>query len=193
MSQRTIRLESAGGGNAAVQKAVDELAAEGAGIAIGERDTDHVIRDNSVEHNAGPAVLFREPRRRGGNRVLLEGNRFAGSPEGPGEALVSIPSGVRDVALCGNEFTCPAGTAVPRASHLTAFPPTSPGPSSNSTALPPTCRANGPGSEVRISTTSTRKTTAWPSHGVAKAPTFSGRWIWARATPRPSCSMGASI
>ena len=76
----------------------------GVGISIGERDTDHIIRQNRIRGNAGPGVLFREPRYRGGDRVLLERNRFAGNCCEGGEAEVVIPSGVRDVTVRRNSF-----------------------------------------------------------------------------------------
>jgi len=76
----------------------------GAGISIGERDTDHMIRGNEISDNGGPGVLFRDPVRRGGNRVVLDGNRFARNCRDEGDAEVVIAAGIEEVVLRGNEF-----------------------------------------------------------------------------------------
>jgi hypothetical protein len=78
-----------------------------AGISVGERDTDHWIRDNHVAANAGHGVEFRRPLAHGGDRVRLEGNRFEGNhaaAAAPERVEIDIPAGLCDVHVGGNRF-----------------------------------------------------------------------------------------
>ena len=72
-----------------------------AGVSIGEMDTDHVVARNSIHHNAGPAIAFREPVTAGGDRVRIERNTFEAND---GDAEVWIPAGLYDIAVLANTW-----------------------------------------------------------------------------------------
>jgi hypothetical protein len=82
------------------------------GISIGERDTDHVLRNNEVRGNAGVGVQFREVGCRGGNRVILENNRLSGNCREHGDAEIVVPDRIRQIVLRGNEFSDLKGAAL---------------------------------------------------------------------------------
>jgi hypothetical protein len=82
------------------------------GISIGERDTDHLILRNVVQANGAEAVLFREVRHHGGDRVVLEANAFCGNCTREGSSEVAIAPGIRSVLLRGNAFEQLKGKAV---------------------------------------------------------------------------------
>jgi hypothetical protein len=79
------------------------------GISVGERDTDHLIRDNTVVGNARCGVEFREALVHGGDRVVLAGN-VIGPNEPGGKAEIVIGSNLHDVHMSGN-FVRPSGRA----------------------------------------------------------------------------------
>jgi len=81
-----------------------------AGISIGERDSDHIVRGNEIRGNAWRGVVFRDVHAHGGDRVVLEANTFAGNCLKQGDAEVFIASRIEGVELRGNEF---AGPSVP--------------------------------------------------------------------------------
>jgi len=82
-----------------------ELADNGkAGISIGTRDTDHLIRNNTICGNAQPGVLFRSAQRRGGERTLLRANTLAGNAVEGGGAEVVLSGGLRAVWIDANTF-----------------------------------------------------------------------------------------
>jgi hypothetical protein len=74
------------------------------GISIGERDTDHLIESNVIVGNQREGILFRKPLVHGGDRVGITDNVIGPNCLGEAEAEISIPSGLRDIALVGNTF-----------------------------------------------------------------------------------------
>jgi len=91
----------------------NELRANGRqGISIGERDTDHWIEANEVVGNAGEGVLWRGYSYRGGDRVVLTGNRIGPNGAGGGQGEIVLAGGLRDVHVLGNTVTPGKGGAV---------------------------------------------------------------------------------
>ena len=82
-----------------------------AGISIGERDTDHLIRRNRVRGNGLAGVLFRQPARRGGNRVLIRDNAIGPNCTEKGDCEILIPAGLRQVWLDANTIDPGKGRA----------------------------------------------------------------------------------
>jgi hypothetical protein len=80
-----------------------------AGISVGERDTDHLIEDNTIVGNAWEGILFREALYVGGDRTVVTGNRIG--PNGAKEPRheIAIERGVADVHVLGNTFTAAHG------------------------------------------------------------------------------------
>jgi hypothetical protein len=87
-----------------------------AGISVGERDTDHLLRGNTIASNRGPAILFRRPTAHGGDRVRIEGNRLEGNDLGEADARarseIRVAAGLEDVHVAGNTFDPGEGTAL---------------------------------------------------------------------------------
>jgi len=74
-----------------------------AGISIGGRDTDHVIRNNRIEGNRNSGVLFRDADRvMAGNRNHLENNRIVANGTGDGGPEIDIQGETCDVSLVRN-------------------------------------------------------------------------------------------
>ncbi|MCF7854644.1 MAG: right-handed parallel beta-helix repeat-containing protein [Candidatus Pacebacteria bacterium] len=76
-----------------------------AGISVGERDTDHVLSGNTIRNNQGPGILFREPRRRGGDRVLIADNTIARNCWKDGTAELEIAAGLHRIQVKENDFS----------------------------------------------------------------------------------------
>lgn len=74
------------------------------GISIGERDTDHIVRQNEIRGNAWAGIQFREVGCNGGDRVVLEANRLSGNCAEQDDAEILVPERIRQVVLQGNEF-----------------------------------------------------------------------------------------
>jgi hypothetical protein len=90
-----------------------------AGISIGEMDTDHWICHNTVAHNGGPAIEFREPILQSGDRVYIEENRFVSNRRAVSngiDAEIVIPENLHDIAIVNNRFET-AGKAVRIGAH----------------------------------------------------------------------------
>ncbi|HZP80267.1 MAG TPA: right-handed parallel beta-helix repeat-containing protein [Chthonomonadaceae bacterium] len=73
-----------------------------AGISIGERDTDHLIRGNTVVGNEVEGIVFRPCHARGGDRVIVEGNRIGPNCTRKGDCEILIYDGLHDIHILGN-------------------------------------------------------------------------------------------
>ncbi len=71
------------------------------GMSIGHRDTDNVMRRNTIRECGNTGIYFRpeEPSARGPHRNVVEENTIAGAPIG-----VNVDSRVRGVAIVRNRF-----------------------------------------------------------------------------------------
>ena len=80
-----------------------------AGISVGERDTDHLIAGNQVLDNAGPGILLREPLLQSGDRLWIEGNKFAGNG---GPAEIVLTRDIHQLCITGNDIRPRTGIAM---------------------------------------------------------------------------------
>jgi hypothetical protein len=78
-------------------------ACRGSGVSIGHRDTDNVVRDNTIRASGQVGVLFRdEGQAFGGHRNRIEANRILDSGPDDGVA-VDVRGETEDVAILQNE------------------------------------------------------------------------------------------
>jgi len=83
-----------------------------AGISIGERDTDHIVRENEIRAHAWEGIVFRAVHAHGGDRVVVQDNLLDGNCRERGEGEVVVASRIEKVELCGNRFANVRRTAV---------------------------------------------------------------------------------
>jgi hypothetical protein len=76
-----------------------------AGISVGERDTDHLIEDNTIVGNAREGILFREALYGGGDRTIVRGNRIGPNGAKKPRHEIAIERGLVDVHVFDNTFT----------------------------------------------------------------------------------------
>lgn len=73
-----------------------------AGISIGERDTHHLIRRNTIVGNGGPGVEFRPITHQGGDEVLIENNRLEHNCRNAKGGEIALTPGLKNVWVSGN-------------------------------------------------------------------------------------------
>ena len=76
------------------------------GISIGHRDTDNLVKGNTIQGSQETALLFRPENGPSfaGHRNRIEANQFIdNSPEGG--AVIDIQGGTESILITGNEFT----------------------------------------------------------------------------------------
>jgi len=77
------------------------------GISIGARDTDHIIRENTITDNARHAIYFRKADEvMGGHRNLIEGNIISENCRKIGMGEVFIENVNCDIWFRKNQITC---------------------------------------------------------------------------------------
>jgi parallel beta-helix repeat protein len=75
------------------------------GISIGHKDSDNVLRNNTVIGNKSHGVFFRnEPEYTGGHRNLLENNRIYNNGTGGEGCGIYIRGETHDITIVGNEI-----------------------------------------------------------------------------------------
>jgi hypothetical protein len=74
------------------------------GISVGERDTDHILRGNTITANGGAGIHLREPLRQSGDRLWIEGNHLKGNSRSTGLAEIFIANDLHDVTLIHNDI-----------------------------------------------------------------------------------------
>jgi len=84
----------------------------GPGISIGERDTDHLISENTIAGNGQEGIVFRAPLRQSGDRVIVIGNRIGPNGVKDNRPQIAIPNGLREVHILDNTFMPGAGPAL---------------------------------------------------------------------------------
>jgi len=84
----------------------------GPGISVGERDTDHLIAQNTIAGNGQEAIVFRSPLRQSGDRVLVIGNRIGPNGVKDRRPEILIPAGLHEVHILDNTFTPGSGPAL---------------------------------------------------------------------------------
>jgi hypothetical protein len=82
------------------------------GISIGERDTDHWIRDNVISENGLEGIRFRTPIAQGGDRVRIEGNRLDRNCRLEAGSEIYVAERLRDVYLVRNAILPAHGPAL---------------------------------------------------------------------------------
>ncbi|QEH37465.1 Pectate lyase superfamily protein [Aquisphaera giovannonii] len=82
-----------------------------AGVSLGHRDTDNVVRDNAIVRSGRVGVLFRDERREfAAHRNRIENNRIADS--GPADGIgIDVQGQTEGVAITGNEIRESRGPA----------------------------------------------------------------------------------
>jgi parallel beta-helix repeat protein len=75
------------------------------GISIGHKDSDNVLRNNTIIGNKSHGVFFRnEPEYTGGHRNLLENNRIYNNGAGGEGCGINIRGVTHDIKIVGNEI-----------------------------------------------------------------------------------------
>ena len=74
------------------------------GISIGERDTDHIIRGNTIENNIGAGIEIRDTTEQGADRCWIEGNDLKANNQAGKSAEIFIAHDLRDVCVVGNRI-----------------------------------------------------------------------------------------
>jgi parallel beta-helix repeat protein len=75
------------------------------GISIGHKDSDNVLRNNTVIGNKSHGIFFRnEPEYTGGHRNLLENNRIYNNGTGGEGCGIYIRGETHDITIVGNEI-----------------------------------------------------------------------------------------
>jgi parallel beta-helix repeat protein len=83
-----------------------------AGISVGHRDTDNVIRNNTVKHSGKVGILFRPERGAGftGDRNLVEGNIVIDSGD-ESAAAIDVQGTTASIVFRGNQLRETRGVA----------------------------------------------------------------------------------
>ena len=80
-----------------------------AGISVGERDTDHLLRGNQITDNAGPGIFFREPSFQSGDRLWIDRNELANNG---GVAEIVLERDIHQLCITGNTIRPRTGPAL---------------------------------------------------------------------------------
>jgi len=83
------------------------------GISIGERDTNHHIRQNTIIGNQEHGIEFRPVNRQSGDDVIVENNDIGpNTRDGKSENEIHIPKGLKRIHICDNRIEVARGKAM---------------------------------------------------------------------------------
>ncbi len=82
------------------------------GISIGERDTDHHLKGNTIIASGHDGIGFRQPIAQGGDRVSIEANTLRGNGTDRASFEILIPPHIHEVTLIQNSIEPVEGRAI---------------------------------------------------------------------------------